>query len=93
MHNTAVDEFLKKLIKCKTSSVLAGSEGNYCCLVMHISTEQGHSLVVRNEGAAEVDFFCGREKCSERKTGKSKSGQTDLAKQSWEIKQKFLLVR
>lgn len=82
---------LKKLTESKTSSVLAGSEGSYCHLVTHVSAEQGHSLVVVNEGAAEVGFFCGREKCSEkilRKTGRSKRAQTDLAKQSWKMKRK-----
>lgn len=46
--------------------MLAGSEGNYCDLVMHISAEQSHSLVVISEGAAKVDFFCGRDKFSEK---------------------------
>lgn len=59
MHSTAAFE---ETHKCKTSSMLADSVSNYCDLVMHISTEQSHSLVVINEEAAKVDFFCGRDK-------------------------------
>lgn len=52
---------LKKLTECNTSSVLAGSEGSYCSLVMHSSTEESHSMMLLNEGTAKVDFFCGSE--------------------------------
>lgn len=61
MHSTAASEETQS----KTSSVLAGSECSYCDLVMHVSAEQSHSLVVINVGAAKVDFLYGRDKCSE----------------------------
>lgn len=62
MHSTAASEETQ----CKTSSVLAGSEGNYCSLVTRMSAKQSHSLMVINEGAAKVDFLCSRDKCSEK---------------------------